>query len=167
MLSITAIHQDHLETIYHFLQELPPENGFMNDHYGISFEDFKNIHFKTLIQSSKGIEFREGYVPQTYYFLWFNSQIVGLFKVRHFLNDHLREGSGHIGFGILPKFRGNGFATKGLKLIIEEVKPWIYEDEIYMSCYKNNPASLKVQLANGATIHHENSDHYFTRIKIR
>ncbi len=41
----------------------------------------------------------------------------------------------------------------------------IPEDEIYMSVHKDNPASLKVQLKNGAYIHHENDKEYYTRIK--
>jgi hypothetical protein len=33
-----------------------------------------------------------------------------------------------------------------------------------MSVNKDNPASLKVQIKNGAYIHHENETEYFTRI---
>ena len=40
------------------------------------------------------------------------------------------------------------------------------EDEAYLSVNKNNPASLKVQQNNGAYIHHENDEEYFTRIKL-
>ncbi len=167
MLTIKAIHQDNLESIYHFLSELKSENGFENTYFGVSFDDFKNKYFIDLLRSSKGIEVREGFVPNTYYFLWYQDQIVGLFKVRHFLNDKLRHGSGHIGYAIHPKFRGKGFATEGLKLIIKEIKDWIVEDELYFSCNKDNPASLKVQLASGAYIHHEDDKHYYARIKIR
>lgn len=36
--------------------------------------------------------------------------------------------------------------------------------EVYMSVNKDNPASLRVQIKNGAYIHHENEKEYFTRI---
>ena len=36
--------------------------------------------------------------------------------------------------------------------------------EVYMSVNKDNPASLRVQIKNGAYIHHENKTEYFTRI---
>ncbi len=36
--------------------------------------------------------------------------------------------------------------------------------EIYMCVNKDNPASLRVQIKNGAYIHHENDKKYFTRI---
>lgn len=39
------------------------------------------------------------------------------------------------------------------------------EDEIYMSVHKDNPASLKVQLKNGAYIHHEDEKEFYTRVK--
>ena len=36
--------------------------------------------------------------------------------------------------------------------------------EVYMSVNKDNQASLRVQIKNGAYIHHENEKEYFTRV---
>lgn len=36
---------------------------------------------------------KEGYVPQTIYFLWDNDEIVGMFKLSHYLNKHLINGA--------------------------------------------------------------------------
>lgn len=119
-----------------------------------------------MINNSKGIDLPEGHVPGTEYFLWDDNEIVGLFRIRHELNGFLREGAGHIGYGIKKECRGKGYATKGLALIIEKAKEIIKEDEIYMSVHKDNPASLQVQLKNGAYIHHEDDKKYYTRIKI-
>lgn len=91
---------------------------------------------------------------------------MGLFKVRKKLNDSLRKGAGHIGYGIIKKYRKRGYATRGLKLVIELIKDEIKEDEIYMSVNKDNTYSLKTQLNCGAYIFTENEDQYFTRIKI-
>ena len=52
-----------------------------------------------------------------------------------------------------------------MKLTIEKAWEIIKEDEIYMSVHKDNPASLQVQKANGAYIHHEDDAEYYTRIK--
>ncbi|MEL3903588.1 MAG: hypothetical protein P1P63_00490 [Treponemataceae bacterium] len=38
--------------------------------------------------------------------------------------------------------------------------------EAYLSCHKDNPASLKAQLKNGARIHHEDDANYYTRITL-
>ncbi len=109
----------------------------------------------------------EGYVPDTYFFLWNNQEIVGLFKIRHYLNESLKKFSGHIGYTILENYRGNGYATEGLKLAIEECKKIIKEDEIYLASHKNNPLSLKVQIKCGAYLYGENENIYLTRIKLR
>lgn len=69
----------------------------------------------------------------------------GLFRVRHYLNDALRSGGGHIGYGIRDKYRGRGYATKGLALTIEKARELVAEDELYLSVHKDNPASLRVQ----------------------
>lgn len=42
---------------------------------------------------------------------------------------------------------------------------YLTEDEIYLSVHKENIASLKAQLKNGAYIHHEDEKEYYTRIK--
>lgn len=116
---------------------------------------------------SNGIDLPNGYVPETYYFLWDDSNIVGLFKIRHYLTDNLRNGAGHIGYGIHKNYRGKGYATKGLRLAIEKAKDIVKENEIYLSVHIDNPASLKVQLNNGAYIHHSDEKEHYTRIKIR
>ena len=41
----------------------------------------------------------------------------------------------------------------------------IPEEEIHMAVYKDNEASIKIQIANGAYIHHEDALEYFTRIR--
>lgn len=101
----------------------------------------------------------------TEYFLWVDDKIAGLFRIRHYLNDFLKNGPGHIGYGIRKEYRGKGYATEGLKLAIEKAWTIIPEEEIYLSVQKSNPASLQVQLKNGAYIHHEDEREYYTRIR--
>ena len=90
----------------------------------------------------------------------------GLFRVRHYLNDALRSGGGHIGYGIRDQYRGRGYATKGLALTIEKARDLVAEDELYLSVHKDNPASLRVQEKNGAYIHHSDEKEYYTRIPL-
>ena len=117
------------------------------------------------INYAKGINLPDGYVPATEYFLWDDDKIVGLFRIRHELNEFLAKGAGHIGYGIRKEYRGKGYATQGLRLTIEKAWEIIKEDEIYMSVNKDNAASLQVQKANGAYIHHEDENKFYTRIK--
>ena len=102
----------------------------------------------------------EGHVPDTVYVLEDDSEgYVGIVKLRHRLNDALRQGAGHIGYGIRKEYRDRGYATAALSLALDE-------DEIYLSVRKDNPASLKVQLRNGARVDHESGEEYFTRIPL-
>lgn len=151
---------------YDFITNLPEnENGFENHDHGCSKEDFENKVLPGYINYSKGINLKEGHVPQTMLFLWEDDTIVGLFKLRHGLNEGLANGAGHIGYGIKKEYRGKGYAKEGLRLTLEKARKVVKEDEIYMSVHKNNPASLRVQLKNGAYIHHEDEEEFYTRIK--
>lgn len=155
------------EKEYQFLKDTPvDENGFENKYYGFSYEDFAEKALPEIIKFSKGIDLPQGYVPQTLYFLWDDNNIVGLFKIRHCLTDSLKNGAGHIGYGINKNYRGKGYASKGLALAIEKARDIIRENEIYLSVHIDNPASLKVQLNNGAYIHHSDEKEHYTRIKI-
>ena len=168
MLLLKKINYEDIDKEYEAIIKIPHnENGFENKYYNVSKEEFKDEIIPKLLKNSEGIDLPEGYVPNTYFFLWNNQEIVGLFKIRHYLNDFLKKGPGHIGYTILENYRGNGYATEGLKLAIEECKKIIKEDEIYLSSHKNNPLSLKVQIKCGAYLYGENENEYLTRIKLR
>jgi len=168
MLEIRELNWQDADAIYQVFKDLPEdENGFMNPYHGIDKETFMHETMPNLINIANGINLKPGYVPQTYYFLWEENHIVGIYKLRHYLNENLRNGSGHIGYGILPAYRNQGYAKKGLALLLDIAKDMIREDEIYMASHKDNPASLHVQLANGAYIHHDDEEEVYTRIPIK
>ena len=168
MLEIRELNWQDADAIYQVFKDLPEdENGFMNPYHGIDKETFMHEIMTKLINIANGINLKPGYVPQTYYFLWEENHIVGVYKLRHYLNENLRNGSGHIGYGILPAYRNQGFAKKGLALLLDIAKDVIREDEIYMASHKDNPASLHVQLANGAYIHHDDEEEVYTRLPIK
>lgn len=168
MMYLKAANLEDIEKEYDAISQIPEnENGYMNEYYGCTREEFENIILPEMIEHSNGINVPENRVPDTYYFLWNEDEIVGLFKIRHCLNEFLAKGPGHVGYGILKQYRGRGYATKGLALAIEICKTLIKEEEIYLSVNKNNPSSFKVQEKNGAYIVGENEEEYFTRIKIR
>ena len=70
-----------------------------------------------------GLNLKEGFVPDTIFVLVDdNENYVGIFNLRHYLNEFLANGPGHIGMGISSKYRRKGYATKGLALVLEEAK---------------------------------------------
>lgn len=140
------------------------ENGFENDGFGLTQEEFAAF-VRSKEESSRGQGLPQGYVPDSTFVLENQEgEYVGIFKLRHCLNEALRKGAGHIGYGIRKEFRGRGCASAGLALALEEARKIVPEEEIYLSVNKDNPASLRVQLKNGAAIHHENETEFFTRI---
>ena len=166
MLFLKEANFDDIEKEYLFITTLPEnENGFINPDFNVSKINFKDNILPLYINHSKGINLPDGWIPYTTYFLWNDNEIVGLFRIRHYLNETLKRGTGHIAYGIDKPYRGKGFATEGLKLAIEKAWEIIPEDEIYMSVHKDNPASLKVQIKNGAYVHHEDEKELYTRIK--
>lgn len=168
MLYLKEANWEDIEKEYEYITNLAEdENGFTNADYGVSRAEFEDTVLPKYINYSKGIDLPEGFVPETDFFLWKDDTIIGLFRIRHELNDFLRKGPGHIGYGIHKKYRGKGYATEGLRLAIEKAWEIIKEDEIYMSVHKDNLASLQVQKKNGAYIHHEDELEFYTRIKMK
>ncbi|MBQ8959728.1 MAG: GNAT family N-acetyltransferase [Ruminococcus sp.] len=155
---------DDAEKEWLFQRSIPAdENGFINQYHGIGREEFTGA-LETMIAQSQGRCLPEGYVPQTVYYLWDGDTIVGTFHFRHYLCPSLVEGSGHIGYYIAPQFRGRGYGTKGLRLLLDEIRQAVPEDEIYLRVNKDNSASLRVMENCGGRIHHQDSTKYFIRI---
>lgn len=167
MLTMRQMSLADAEAIYACLQELPSENGFGNDGYGLSYEEFVNDFIPRCERCAKGINLKPEHVPQDYYILFEDETAVGMFKLRPTLNDALRNGAGHIGYGIRQGYRGRGLGKAGLALMLEIAAPMLDEEEAYLSVNKTNPASLHVMLANGAYIHHEDEEEYYTRIPLK
>ena len=140
------------------------ENGLTNPFYGVSYDEYIKNVLPTLISYEHPVNMPDWFVPETYYYLWDGERLVGEFRIRHYLTEALRNGAGHIGYSISKDDRGKGYGTAGLRLTIQIAKRIISEDEIYLRVNKDNIASQKVMLNNGAYRVEEDEDHYFMRI---
>lgn len=166
MLYLKEPNYEDMEEEYLFVRDMPvDENGLTNEWHGISREDFEEKAIVQMIAFAKGENLSEGYVPETFLFLWNDNEIVGQFRIRHYLCESLRTGAGHIGYFIKKEFRGKGYGTEGLKQTLQIAKNIIPEDEIFLRVNKDNPASLKVMIKNGGYIEHEDAFKYYVRIK--
>lgn len=138
------------------------ENGFENPAFGLSYDEFL-AYIEMRRRWNMGLDLPQGFVPDTVFVLEADGSYVGIFNLRHCLNEALANGPGHIGYGIAPAYRRKGYAARGLALVLEEARK-LGIREAYFSVNRDNPASLKVQLANGAYIHHQDDSHFYTRI---
>ena len=164
MLYLKEINFDDIEKEYFFVRDIPfDENGFTNPWSGCDRKVFDEVVRKR-IAYSKGEELPAGYVPETFLYLWKEDEIVGEFRIRHFLCESLIEGAGHIGYFIGKEYRQKGYGTEGLRLTLELARKIVPEEEIYLRVNKDNPESLKVMLKNGGRIDHEDETKYYVRV---
>lgn len=77
--------------------------------------------------------------------------IVGAVNIRHYLNEKLRNGGGHIGDGIRPSERRKGFATEMIGLALIKCKE-MGMVKVMMSCNSDNIASRKSIINNGGVL---------------
>lgn len=98
-----------------------------------------------------GEELPTGYVPHTSLFAFQKKEIVGRISIRHYLNDFLMNIGGHIGYGVIPRFRRKGFATR----MLHEALPFAKElglEKVLVTCDENNLASIKTIEANNGVL---------------
>lgn len=166
MLHLKEANYEDIEKEYLFVRDMPvDENGLTNPYHGISREEFESKALPEMIAFQKGENLPEGYVPETFLFLWEDEEIVGQFRIRHYLCESLRNGAGHIGYFVRREYRGRGYGTEGLKQTLELARNIVPEEEFYLRVNKDNPASLQVMLHNGGYIKYEDEDKFYVRIK--
>lgn len=104
-----------------------------------SFQDFIN----NLEEREKTYE-----VLNTTLFLIEDGKIIGSSNIRHYLNEFLMNYGGHVGYGVRPDMRGQGYASKILNESLKFLKSLNVEKAL-ITCDEENIASRKVILNNG------------------
>lgn len=107
---------------------------------------------KIVPEFSKGMHIPKEHVPCTFLFA-FNEdgRIVGRTSIRHELTDFLLKVGGHIGYGVVPEFRKQGYATS----ILEESLKYARENlpelkQVLVTCDEGNIGSQKtIEKNNG------------------
>lgn len=151
---------------WEYVTALPAdENGLTNPYEGVSFEEYKTTVLPELMMHENPVNMPEWFVPGTYYYLWDAGRLVGEFRIRHHLTEALKTGGGHIGYSIKKEYRGRGYGTKGLALVLDVAREIVPEDEIYLRVLKSNVPSFKAISKNGAYIAGEDEDHYLMRVR--
>jgi predicted acetyltransferase len=92
---------------------------------------------------SEGKNMLEGRVPQTVYWLVEGDKFIGRISIRHFLNEHLKNMGGHIGYSIRPSAREKGYGSLMLTLALPKAKE-IGIDPALITCNSTNIASKMI-----------------------
>lgn len=101
----------------------------------------------------------DGLVPDSTFFLLDDERniLLGAVNIRHYLNDYLLQHGGHIGDGIRPSERKKGYATKMIRLALEECRKLGIE-KVLIVCDKDNIGSAKSIINNGGVLENEITD---------
>lgn len=153
--------------VYRMLQSIPyEENGLMNKAHGLSFEEFR-VWLAAKQRESEATELMDGWkVPSTTFWLYSGDTPVGFGTVRHYLTDALRIAGGHIGYGIAPDYRGRGYGTELLRLLLIEANKRDI-DRALVTIHKDNFASRAVALKNGGVMEEETDERALVWIRTK
>jgi len=133
------------------------ENGdSMDGTAGLGDIETFNEWYSILCDNSKEETLIYGFVPATLYLAISNDdgRLIGMINIRHCLNNYLLNFGGHIGYSIRKSERQKGYATEMLGLALKECEKLKLE-KILMTCTKNNIASAKTMINNGAKFENE------------
>ena len=140
---LTEANFDDKVNVWNMIQEIGPgENGFRNGGYNIPLKEIDD-YIKKLIDVSNGVGIKQEYVPQTVYWLYIDDKVVGISKLRHYLNDKLRKKGGNIGFCIRPSERRKGYGTILLSETLKKAETMGISKAL-ITCDETNTASRKI-----------------------
>jgi len=127
------------------------ENGFNGTAVGRGEMTIPE-YLQSCMDMTDASKLKPGYVPQTVFWVIDEAgDAMGLVRVRHYLNDKLRERGGHIGYYIRPSQRGKGYATQALRLALGELKK-LGESRAMLSTDVTNLPSRHVIEVNGGVL---------------
>ena len=138
------------------------EKSFTNPTYKMSYTEFQDWLLQQVLWD-QGVMLPEGYVAQSIYWLYDDETPVGMGKIRHELTENSRKKGGNIGYAISHSYRGKGYGSVLLKLLLEEAKR-IGVNEILLTIDKNNEASKSVCEKNGGVLFDENTERWFYKL---
>ena len=119
--------------------------------------DAADIHslVKRFENDAQGIDLPAGFVPHTTYWLVKDDvQVLGVSNLRHWLTPGLELEGGHIGIGVRPSERGQGYGRLLLKETLIQARA-LGICRVLMTCDQNNTASIKTIQKNGGVLDSE------------
>jgi predicted acetyltransferase len=114
-------------------------------------DDFER-YVARLARYSDGRDVPEGFVPSsTFWLVSAAEEIVAVSNLRHRLTPFLLDYGGHIGFGVRPSVRRQGFATEILRRTVVEARALGIGD-VLVTCDTANMGSARTIARNGGEL---------------
>ncbi len=106
-------------------------------------------YVQRLAAYARGEQLEDRWVPwSTYWLVRDGRTILGVVRFRHYLNDTLLAGGGHIGYDIRPSERRKGYGKMILALALDRARARGL-DRVMVSCLADNIASARIIEVNG------------------
>jgi predicted acetyltransferase len=90
-------------------------------------------------------------VPFSVHWLVEGDEFIGEAQIRHRLNEYLIREGGHVGYGIRPSRRRQGYGRLILALALEECRRLDIR-RVLVTCLEDNVASARIIEANGGAL---------------
>ncbi len=101
--------------------------------------------------SDPSVPVRAGAVHASFWWIVEGDEYLGAIDLRHYLNDVLRDGGGHIGYSVRPSARGRGLASWALGQVLLKARELGLE-RVLLTCDPDNGASSRVIERNGGEL---------------
>ncbi len=115
--------------------------------FEFAFEYDESISFADYVKKINGWPLGKGlpdsFVPNTFLVGIVDGQVVGRISIRHCLTDFLERIGGHVGYGVIPSRRKQGYATEMLRQSLP-ICLSIGLARVLVTCDVSNPASRRV-----------------------
>lgn len=144
------------EQIMNYKKEFIENEDSLDGTAGLRNSDTFEEWYQGVCDNSQEATVGEGLVPATTYLgiSIKDNRLIGMIDIRHRLNDYLLKYGGHIGYSVRKTERNKGYATEMLALALNECKN-MGIDNVLITCFKENVASAKIMMKNGAILENE------------
>ncbi|WP_242254906.1 GNAT family N-acetyltransferase [Bacillus cereus group sp. BfR-BA-01379] len=125
-------------------------------HGSSSLQNFAALDewFEKVSKQELGENLQDNRVPSSQFLSVEQGELIGFVNIRKRLNEELLRESGHIGYSVHPNKRRQGYATKQLKLALDEVQK-LGLQKVLITCDKANIASAKTIQKVGGVLENE------------
>lgn len=154
---LVAPAQEHKEMVLAYKKE-HMDNQEKHLHGSSLLDSYDNYEdWLTLLKNNQNIEtLPEGWVVSSTFLVLNETKdmVIGMVDIRHSLNEMLRSFGGHIGYGVRPSCRRQGYATQILKEALTFCKS-IGLNQVMVACDVANVGSSKTILKCGGILEKE------------
>lgn len=150
---------DYKNIIMNYKSEFIASKDRMYGTGGLKNAENFNTWYIAFCNNLKEETVRKGLSPETTYLAirTDDNHLVGMINIRHRLNDFLLKNGGHIDFSVRESERQKGYAIEMLGLALKECIK-LNKKKVLITCDKDNIASAKTILRNGAILENEIQD---------